>query len=88
MKRARTCPAMADAAKQAVEKVVEGVKDLAVSKEQKKDQKEAKPKKEKKKKDAEGADGRPTELKPAPAFFDHRIQILCALSPSPGLALC
>lgn len=76
---------MADAAKEAVEKVVEGVKDLAVGKEQKK---EAKPKKEKKKKGAEGADGRPTELSPPPAFFDHRIQILCVETLSMDPVLC
>jgi threonyl-tRNA synthetase len=56
---------MADAVKDAVE----GVKNLALSKEQK-------PKKEKKKKGAEGADGRPTELSPPPAYIDHRIKIL------------
>jgi threonyl-tRNA synthetase len=58
---------------EAVKEVVEGVKNLAVSG-------EAKPKKEKKKKSgAEGADGRPQELSPQPAYFDHRIQILYVL---------
>jgi threonyl-tRNA synthetase len=55
---------------EAVKEAVEGVKNLAISG-------EAKPKKEKKKKGAaEGADGRPQELSPQPAYFDHRIQIL------------
>lgn len=53
---------------EAVKEAVEGVKNLAVSKEQK-------PKKEKKKKGGD-TDGRPLELDPKPAFFDHRIQIL------------
>jgi threonyl-tRNA synthetase len=63
---------------EAVKDAVEGVKNLAVSKDQKENkvQKEQKPKKEKKKKGAEGADGRPTELSPPPAYIDHRIQIL------------
>lgn len=56
---------MADAVKGAVE----GVKNLAVSRDQK-------PKKEKKKKGADTADGRPLELSPTPAYIDHRIQIL------------
>ena len=55
-----------------VKEAAEGVKNLAVSN----DQKEQKPKKEKKKKGGEAADGRPTELKPPPAYIDHRIQIL------------
>jgi threonyl-tRNA synthetase len=55
---------------EAVKEAVEGVKNLAVSG-------EPKQKKEKKKKGApEGADGRPQELSPQPAYFDHRIQIL------------
>jgi len=58
-----------EAVKDAVQDAAEGVKNLAVSKDQK-------PKKEKKKKGGEGADGRPLELKPAPAYIDHRIQIL------------
>ncbi|KAF2175052.1 threonyl-tRNA synthetase [Zopfia rhizophila CBS 207.26] len=49
-------------------KDAEGVKNLAVSKEQK-------PKKEKKKKGGQGTDGRPTELSPPPAYIDHRIKI-------------
>ncbi|KAF2259972.1 threonyl-tRNA synthetase-like protein [Lojkania enalia] len=57
-----------EAAKDAAKDVVESVKNLAVSQDQK-------PKKEKKKKGAEGADGRPLELKPHPVFIDHRIQI-------------
>lgn len=67
---------MADAAKQAVDKAVEGVKNLAVSKDQPKDQKDAKPKKEKKKKGGDATDGRPTELNPPPEFIDYRIKIL------------
>lgn len=59
---------------EAVKEAVEGVKNLAIGKEPK-EQKEQKPKKEKKKKD-EGGDGRPLELSPAPAYIDHRIQIL------------
>jgi threonyl-tRNA synthetase len=66
---------MADAAKQAVEQAVEGVKNLAVSKDQPKDQKDAKPKKEKKKKGGDATDGRPTELSPPPEFIDYRIKI-------------
>ena len=59
---------------EAVKDAVEGVKNLALSKEGKpKPQKE---KKEKKKKGGEGATGRPTELSPPPAYIDHRIQIL------------
>lgn len=54
---------------EAVKEAVEGVKNLAVSGEQK-------PKKEKKKKTAEGADGRPLELSPPAAYVDHRIKIL------------
>lgn len=55
----------------AVKEAVEGVKNLAVSGDA---QKQAK--KEKKKKSAvEGSDSRPTELKPPPAYFDHRIKI-------------
>jgi len=68
---------MADTVKDAVNSAVEGVKNLAVSGEQKVQQKEnraPKPKKEKKKGDA--GDGRPLMLDPAPAFIDHRIQIL------------
>ncbi|KAF2242092.1 threonyl-tRNA synthetase-like protein [Trematosphaeria pertusa] len=53
---------------EAVKEAVEGVKNLAVSGEQK-------PKKEKKKKTAEGADGRPLELSPPAAYVDHRIKI-------------
>lgn len=63
---------MADTVKNAVGEAIEGVKNLAVSK----DQKDQKPKKEKKKKGGEGTDGRPTELSPPPAYIDHRIQIL------------
>lgn len=68
---------MADAVKDAVEGVKEGVKNLALGKDSKdsKDTKEQKPKKEKKKKATEGGEGRPTELSPKPAFFDHRIAI-------------
>ncbi|KAF2200627.1 threonyl-tRNA synthetase [Delitschia confertaspora ATCC 74209] len=65
-----------EAVKDAVQDAAEGVKNLAVSKDQPKDQpKDQKPKKEKKKKGGEGADGRPTELSPPPAYIDHRIQI-------------
>jgi len=56
-----------------VQAIVEGVKDIAVSNDQK-PRKEQKEKKDKKKKD--GGDGRPTELSPPPDFIDHRIQIL------------
>jgi threonyl-tRNA synthetase len=63
---------MADAIKEAVNDAVEGVKNLAVSN----DQKPVKEKKEKKKKGGEGGDARPLELDPKPAFFDHRVQIL------------
>lgn len=68
---------MADAAKEAVDKAVEGVKNLAVgSKDKAKDQKDAKPQKEKKKKAGEASDGRPLEVSPRPEFLDHRIKIL------------
>lgn len=68
---------MAEAVKDTVNQVVEGVKDLAVGAEKKVEEKApkaAKPKKEKKK----GGDdsGRPLMLEPVPAFIDHRIQIL------------
>ncbi|KAH7137995.1 hypothetical protein B0J11DRAFT_449784 [Dendryphion nanum] len=63
---------MADAVKEAVE----GVKNLAVSATEKaKEQKPPKEKVAKKKKGAEAGDGRPLELKPEPAFFQHRIDI-------------
>lgn len=62
---------MAEAVKDAVNTAVEGVKNLAVSAEQK----APKPKKEKKQK-GDGGDGRPLMLDPAPAYIDHRIQIL------------
>ncbi|KAH8726630.1 hypothetical protein GQ44DRAFT_679051 [Phaeosphaeriaceae sp. PMI808] len=62
---------MAEAVKDAVNQVSEGVKDLAVAA----TQKAPKPKKEKKAKGAEGGDGRPLMLDPAPAYIDHRIQI-------------
>lgn len=62
---------MADAIKETVAQAVEGVKNLAVSAEQK----APKPKKEKKAKGDSG-DGRPLMLDPAPAYIDHRIQIL------------
>lgn len=68
---------MAEAVKDAVSQAVEGVKNLAVSAEQKAEQKAPKPKKEKKAKGGGGdADGRPLMLDPAPAYIDHRIQIL------------
>ncbi|KAF2121965.1 hypothetical protein BDV96DRAFT_562722 [Lophiotrema nucula] len=58
-----------EAAKDAVQGAVEGVKNLSVSKDQK-------PKKEKKDKKKGGDDGgRPLELATKPAYFDHRIQI-------------
>jgi threonyl-tRNA synthetase len=70
---------MAEAVKDAVSQAVDGVKNLAVSAEQKAptEAKASKPKKDKKAKggDGEGA-GRPLMLDPAPAYFDHRIQIL------------
>lgn len=62
---------MAEAIKETVNQAVEGVKDLAVSAEQK----APKPKKEKKAK-GDGGDGRPLMLEPQPAYIDHRIQIL------------
>jgi threonyl-tRNA synthetase len=62
---------MAEAVKDAVNQAVEGVKNLAVSAEQK----APKPKKEKKAKGGDG-DGRPLMLDPAPAYIDHRVQIL------------
>lgn len=65
---------MAEAVKDAVNAAVEGVKNLAVAGEKKAEQKAPKPKKEKKAK-GDGGDGRPLMLDPAPAFFDHRIQI-------------
>ncbi|KAF2849391.1 threonyl-tRNA synthetase-like protein [Plenodomus tracheiphilus IPT5] len=61
---------MADAVKDIVNQAAEGVKNLAVSAEQK----APKPKKEKKPK-GDGGDGRPLMLEPAPAYIDHRIQI-------------
>ena len=66
---------MAEAVKDAVNQAVDGVKNLAVSAEQKAEQKTPKPKKEKKAKGGDG-DGRPLMLDPAPAYIDHRIQIL------------
>jgi threonyl-tRNA synthetase len=69
---------MADTVKDAVNSAVEGVKNIAVSAEQKAAQKEnkaPKPKKEKKAK-GDGGDGRPLMLDPPPAYIDHRIQIL------------
>jgi threonyl-tRNA synthetase len=66
---------MAEAVKDAVNQAVEGVKNLAVSAEQKAEQKAPKPKKEKKAKGGD-ADGRPLMLDPAPAYIDHRVQIL------------
>lgn len=62
---------MAEAVKDIVSQAVEGVKNLAVGAEQK----APKPKKEKKPK-GDGGEGRPLMLDPAPAYFDHRIQIL------------
>jgi threonyl-tRNA synthetase len=62
---------MAEAVKDAVNQAVDGVKNLAVSAEQK----APKPKKEKKSKGGD-ADGRPLMLDPTPAYIDHRIQIL------------
>jgi threonyl-tRNA synthetase len=62
---------MAEAVKDAVNTAVEGVKNLAVSAEQK----APKPKKEKKAKGGD-SDGRPLMLDPAPSYIDHRIQIL------------
>jgi threonyl-tRNA synthetase len=62
---------MAEAVKDAVSQAVDGVKNLAVSAEQK----APKPKKEKKAKGGDG-DGRPLMLDPVPAYIDHRVQIL------------
>jgi threonyl-tRNA synthetase len=62
---------MAEAVKDAVNQAVDSVKNLAVSAEQK----APKPKKEKKAKGGD-SDGRPLMLEPAPAYIDHRIQIL------------
>lgn len=69
---------MADAVKDAVTSAVEGVKNMAVSAEQKaeeKGNKAPKPKKEKKAK-GDAGDGRPLMLDPPPAYIDHRIEIL------------
>jgi threonyl-tRNA synthetase len=63
---------MAEAVKDAVNQAVEGVKNLAVSAEQK----APKAKKEKKAKGGDGGEGRSLMLEPAPAYIDHRIQIL------------
>jgi threonyl-tRNA synthetase len=63
---------MAEAVKDAVNQAVEGVKNLAVSAEQK----APKPKKEKKPKGGDGGEGRPLMLDPVPAYIDHRVQIL------------
>ncbi|KAF2827223.1 threonyl-tRNA synthetase [Ophiobolus disseminans] len=67
---------MAEAVKDTINQAVEGVKNLAVSAEQKSpaDAKAPKPKKEKKAKGGDG-DGRPLMIDPAPAYIDHRIQI-------------
>lgn len=68
---------MAEAVKETVNQVVEGVKDLAVSGEKKVEEKApkaAKPKKEKKKGGDDG--GRPLLLDPIPAYIDHRVKIL------------
>lgn len=68
---------MAEAVKETVNQVVEGVKGLAVSGEKKMEEKApkaAKPKKEKKKGGDEG--GRPLLLDPVPAYIDHRVKIL------------
>jgi threonyl-tRNA synthetase len=62
---------MAEAVKDTINQAVEGVKNLAVSAEQK----APKSKKEKKAKGGDG-DGRPLMLDPAPAYIDHRVQIL------------
>jgi threonyl-tRNA synthetase len=62
---------MAEAVKDVVNQAVEGVKNLAVSAEQK----APKPKKEKKPKGGDG-DGRPLMLDPVPAYINHRVQIL------------
>lgn len=66
---------MAEAVKETINQAVEGVKNLAVSAEQKTEQKAPKPKKEKKAKGGDG-DGRPLMLDPAPEYIDHRIKIL------------
>lgn len=58
---------------EAIKDAIEGVKNLAVGKEQK-EQKAPKEKKEKKKKGGDSADG-PLELSPPAAYIDHRIQI-------------
>jgi len=71
---------MAEAVKDIVNQAAEGVKNLAEFAEQK----APKPKKEKKPK-GDGGDGRPLMLDPAPAYFDHRIQIL--LDASQNLSL-
>lgn len=68
---------MAEAVKDTINQAVEGVKNLAVSAEQKApaEAKAPKPKKEKKAKGGDG-DGRPLMLDPVPAYIDHRVQIL------------
>ncbi|KAK8226195.1 threonyl-tRNA synthetase-like protein [Phyllosticta capitalensis] len=60
----------------AVKDAVEGVKNMAVSDAKKPEQaqKKQQPKKDKKK-PAQDADGRPLEMTPPPAYFDHRIKI-------------
>lgn len=68
---------MAEAVKDTVNQVVEGVKELAVGAEKKVEEKApkaTKPKKEKKKGGDDG--GRPLMLDPVPAYIDHRVQIL------------
>lgn len=74
---AATSANMAEAVKDTVNQVVEGVKGLAVAGEKKVEEKApkaAKPKKEKKKGGDES--GRPLMLEPVPAFIDHRVKIL------------
>ena len=74
---------MAEAVKDSINQAVEGVKNLAVSAEQK----APKPKKEKKAK-GDAGDGRPLMLDPVPAYIDHRVQILYAASLVMHLYVC
>ncbi|KAL1303189.1 hypothetical protein AAFC00_006613 [Neodothiora populina] len=63
---------MADAVKDAVEKAVDGVKNLAVDNENEQPQKPQQAKKEKKKKGQESESGRPLEMNPPPQYIADR----------------
>jgi threonyl-tRNA synthetase len=69
---------MADAVKDAVEAVADGIKNIAVGEDKKKpqqQQQQQKAKKEKKKPADAGSDSGPLELTPQPDFIQHRIKI-------------